>query len=57
MDVDEHVRRLEKAVTIIEGRVNDFDTLTTSKVDRQPTGKDVGPSMNAATRLVSLTKE
>lgn len=57
MDVDEHVRRLEKAVTIIEGRVNDFDTLTTSKVDRQPTDKDVGPSMNAATRLMSLTKE
>ena len=57
MEIDGHLRSLEKAIKIMEGRVKDFDILSTSTVDRQRKGKDDGPSVNAASRISSLAEE
>ena len=57
VEIDGHLRSLEKAIKIMEGRVKDFDILSTSTVDRQRKGKDDGPSVNAASRISSLAEE
>jgi len=56
MDIDGHLKSLEEAIKIMEGRVKEFDILSTSTIDRQLM-EDDDPSMDTANRLSSLARE
>ena len=57
VDIDEHLKNLEKTVKIMEGRVKDFEILSTETIDRRRMDEDGGPSTDAAGRLFSLSRQ